>query len=476
MPPKLALLIGTVFVLFAFLYDRKRAVPVSRALWWPTIWYIVVASRPIGVWLSLWGVPLPDGSGDATDGSLIDRMYYGTLTIIGLWILSRRHFNWEAALRLNPWLTAFIAYMALSILWSQYPYVSFKRYIKIIGSIVMALVILTDSQPREAFLAVLRRCLYIHLPMSIICVKYFREIGVEWEWDGAITAWHGISPSKNVLGQVAMLGVLYFFWEVRRRWHEYNWKNLHVLYLLMAAHLLKGSDAAISLTSVSVCIFALVIFIWMQSRRSRPYSIRLLALTVFIGVTSLVTLVLIHSIVMFSPDSFFGKIITSFGRNITLTDRTYIWHDVYAAVSNPLLGVGFGGFWIGRLANIPWNANMTWVLGEAHNGYIETYLQLGLVGGFLLTGVLFSLLPKLLASLVDDFDFGCFRITLFLTIILINITESTYIRGDHHLWLILMVIILQVPQTQEATTPQTIGIEDGNNPIAWAEDLPSGKS
>jgi O-antigen ligase len=222
----------------------------------------------------------------------------------------------------------------------------------------------------------------------------------------------------------------------------------------MAVYLLKGSESSISLTSVSVCLFALMVFLGLQALRRRPDLAYRYVMTVFWAVVGLVVLVLFHSVSMFSPDSFFGQIITKFGRDITLTDRTYIWHDCYAAVGNPLLGVGFGGFWIGRLANIPWNASMTWVLGESHNGYIETYLQLGLIGGFLLAGVLFSTLPKLLASLADDFDFGCFRITLFLTLLLINITESTYIRGDNHLWLVLMIIAWKVPVASE-TAPAT---------------------
>ena len=231
MPPNLALLIGAIFVFFAFRYDRRHAVPVSKELWWPTIWYTVVASRMLGVWLATWGIPVPVDFGDATDGSLVDRWFFATLTVIGFWILSRRRFDWAATLRLNPWLTAFLAYMAVSILWSHYPFVSFKRYIKVIGSIVMAMVVLTDGRPMEAFLTVLRRCLYVHLPMSIICVKYFRDIGVSYDWFGTSSSWQGISTSKNVLGQVAMLGALYFFWEVRRRWREYGWRNLHILYL-----------------------------------------------------------------------------------------------------------------------------------------------------------------------------------------------------------------------------------------------------
>jgi O-antigen ligase len=169
-------------------------------------------------------------------------------------------------------------------------------------------------------------------------------------------------------------------------------------------------------------------------------------LTAFGLIVTLGTFVVVHSVAMFSADSIFGKMITLFGRDITLTDRTFIWHDVYGAASgNPLFGVGFGGFWIGRMANIPWNAQMTWVLGQAHSGYVDTYLQLGVVGIILLLCVFFTTLPRLLDSLTDDFDFGCFRITMFLTMLFINITESVYLRGDHHLWLIFQVVLWAIP-------------------------------
>jgi O-antigen ligase len=449
MQPKLALLFGAVFVFFAFRSDRKRDVDESSDLFWPTLWYVVVASRPLGVWLNIWGIPLPSGGNDPTDGSIIDRLFYGILTIIGFRILSRRRFNWADALRGNFWLTLFIAFMALSILWSDYPFVSFKRLIKVLGSIVMACVVLSEPDPLAAFATVLRRCLYIHLPMSILCTRYFRDIGVSYDWGGTTSSWCGISTSKNTLGQIAMLGVVYFLWEVRKRWRECGWRNIHILYLLMGVYLLKGAES-ISMTSVSVCVFALVVFLRLQSLRFRPQLIRPFVFKVFIATVALIIFVLAHSVVHFSENSVFGKAITLLGRDINMTGRTEIWNDVYAAAGGiTLFGVGYGGFWIGRVANIPWNANMTWTLGQAHSGYVDTYLQLGFVGLFLLAAVMFTTLPRLLNSFANDFNFGCFRITLILTILFINMTESIYLRGDHHLWMLLMLVLWNVPRNLE---------------------------
>ena len=386
------------------------------------------------------------GSDDPTEGSSIDRNFFAGLTVIGCWILARRRFSWAATLRHNPWLFVFFAYMAASILWSDYSFVSFKRYIKVIGSIVMALVVLTDERPLEATFTVLRRCLYVHLPMSILCTRYFREIGISYTYSGEGQSWTGIATSKNTLGQIAMLGVIYFLWETRRHWPQVRWRNLHVLYLLMSLYLLKGAGDSVSMTSVSVSAIGTGIFLRIQALRDRPHKIAGFVKFVFGAIMTLIALVSLHSVVNFNADSFFGSMITTFGRDITMTDRTYIWSDVYAAASrNPMFGVGFGGFWIGRLVNIGWASSYTWVLGQAHSGYVDTYLQLGLVGVILLACVLFATLPRLLASLNENFDFACFRITLLLTTMYVNITESTYLRGDHQFWFIMMIVIWFVP-------------------------------
>lgn len=475
MPPDLALLLGAIFIYYAFRIDRERHGPMSKALIWPTIWYMVASSHPFGFWLQLWNIPIPGGgSGDPTEGSVIDRFFYGVLTAIGLWILSRRDFSWKETLRNNPWLTALLAYMAASILWSHYPYVSFKRYIKVLGSITMACVVLTEPDPLGAFSTMVRRCLYVHLPMSIICVKYFRDLGVSFDWGGTSQAWQGISTSKNVLGQVAMMAVLFFFWEIRRNWKQYGWKNIDLLFLLMAVNLLKGSEQSVSMTSISVTLFALLVFLRLQSFRSRPMLAGPFAKKVFYVTVGLICMVLIHSVVMFPAESVFGHLISLLGRDITLTGRTDIWRDVYAAASaDPMFGVGFGGFWIGRLENIPWNAHMTWVLGQGHSGYVDTYLQLGYVGAFLLAGVIFSTLPRLIDSLAENFDFGCFRMTLFLTILFVDMTESIYLRGDHHLWLILMIVLWNVRRPSEAVAPQPEGQEDAQPKAEGVEPISS---
>ncbi len=443
-------------MVYAYRTERNRNVSAVKGIFWPSLWYIVVASRPIGIWLSMWGISLPGGSDDPTEGSVVDRYFFLTLTIVGFRVLSQRNFNWKAAAGENPALVAFLVYMAMSICWSDYAFVSFKRFVKVLGSVVMTFVILTNGDPLGAFTTLLRRCLYIHLPMSIICTRYFRDIGVSFEFNGTTEEWQGISMSKNTLGQVTMLGVVYFAWQVWKNWPRYGWKNLHLLYLLMALYLLKGAKS-VSMTSASVSVLALFIFLRIQYLKGRPQAIRSFVMKAFWAIVVLISFVIIHSLVMFSETSFFGHLITMLGRDITLTGRTDIWHDVYAVASrNPLMGVGFGGFWIGRIANIPWNAHMTWVLGQGHSGYVDLYLQLGFIGVGMLLYVFLATFPKLFASFSENFDLACLRITLLITIIYVNMTESVYLRGDHHLWLILMISMWTAPKIRKLSKVRPI--------------------
>jgi hypothetical protein len=60
--------------------------------------------------------------------------------------------------------------------------------------------------------------------------------------------------------------------------------------------------------------------------------------------------------------------------------------------------------------------------------------------------MLLASLRGLLATMSGDFDLACFRISLFLAILYINITESSFLRGDHHLWFVMQLCIWMVPR------------------------------
>ena len=329
---------------------------------------MVCSSRPFGTWMLIWDIKLPLISDLGGEGSPMDQFFYLSLILLGWRVLARRSFSWGSLFQENRWPALLFFLMAASIAWSDYSFISFKRFIKVIGSLTMVLVILTEERPYEAMRTVLRSCLYIHLPLSLVCIKYFRAIGIEYTYIGSEHFWQGIATSKNTMGQLAMVGVLYFSWDLFTQWRYRGWRHLNSGYLLLSVYLLKGSNHGVSKTSVLVALLAVTILLVLTLQRERPALLRRFTTLTLIGGLSIVVLIVTHSIVAFDDDSLLGAAVKLFGRDITLTDRLYIWQDMYRAASgNPLLGVGYGGFWIGRLANIPWNTH-TWVLGQGQIG------------------------------------------------------------------------------------------------------------
>ena len=75
-------------------------------------------------------------------------------------------------------------------------------------------------------------------------------------------------------------------------------------------------------------------------------------------------------------------LLTALGRNDSLSGRTVIWGFVARSIAKrPLLGYGFYSFWLGmkgESARLIVGTN--WTFGYAHNGVLEIWLQLGLVG------------------------------------------------------------------------------------------------
>jgi O-antigen ligase len=86
------------------------------------------------------------------------------------------------------------------------------------------------------------------------------------------------------------------------------------------------------------------------------------------------------------------------GRNPTLTGRTDIWRSVLPMVQNPVIGTGYESFWIGsRLERVERSIDQT--INQAHNGYIEIYLNLGWVGIALLAIVLIAAYRRVMSGL-----------------------------------------------------------------------------
>ncbi len=136
------------------------------------LWIVIISSRSVSQWIAIGSPTSP-----ADEGTLLDVLYFSSLIAAAAWVLHQRPSRLAGILSNNRWVVIFFLYCLLAVVWSDYPFVAFKRWVKVLGHPLMALLILTDRDPEAALRTILKRCGFILLSCSILLVKYFPEYG-----------------------------------------------------------------------------------------------------------------------------------------------------------------------------------------------------------------------------------------------------------------------------------------------------------
>ena len=149
MPPPVATVLTLGFVIFLFRRDIREKPDVSGALWLPLLWLVIGCSRPVSEWLNIFGLPV-SGAASVEEGSPLDAWFFFALIIAGFCVLIKRQVRLSEVVSNNGWLIVFLLYCFISITWSDFPFVAFKRWIKILGHPIMALIVLTEPNPKRS--------------------------------------------------------------------------------------------------------------------------------------------------------------------------------------------------------------------------------------------------------------------------------------------------------------------------------------
>jgi O-antigen ligase len=438
-PPTIAAVVFFFGIIGLFLLSRDRDVVVSNALWIPVIWLLIAGSRMVSQWLQPQTINTPD---QYLEGSPIDRVILTGLLLIGILVLLRRVGEVESVLRANVPILVYFSYCAMSIIWSDFPDVAFKRWTKALGDLVMVLIVLTDRYPAVALKRLLVRCGFLLLPLSVLLCKYYPELGrgyTSTEYGSWIPVFTGVTTDKNMLGMVCLvfgLGSTWLFCEaLRERPRKTGTLVSHAIVLAMVLWLLHVAHSSTSFACFlfgSALIMAMTLFGLGQSSRAH---------VIVWAIASIVVLMLVF------PETY-ADLIRSQGKNMTLTGRTDLWNELLNMVSNKWFGTGFESFWLGTRLESLWRIHW-WHPQEAHNGYIEIYLNLGWAGVLLLAVLMIAGYRNVLAGLRNGSVMGSFKFALFMVAAIYNLTEAAF-KTLHPLWLFFILTITAIPESVES--------------------------
>jgi len=138
-----------------------------------------------------------------------------------------------------------------------------------------------------------------------------------------------------------------------------------------------------------------------------------------------------------------GPLLHSLGRNSTLTGRTLIWQAVLALHTNAWFGAGFESFWLGSRLERVWHMSVDGIQ-EAHNGYLELYLNLGWCGILLLAAVVVSAYARAIAAMRTDRQDGRLRLALLTATLIFSMTEAGF-RMLSPIWLAFLLAASECP-------------------------------
>jgi O-antigen ligase len=167
------------------------------------------------------------------------------------------------------------------------------------------------------------------------------------------------------------------------------------------------------------------------------------------------------------------NLVKDVGRDPTFSGRTAIWHILPSFVRNPWLGAGYESFLSGpRLVQL--KAIIDKTFQEAHNGYLEVWLNLGWIGVLLFAVLVIAGYRNAVAAFRQDTAIGSLRLAFLVAVLIEGLSEAPF-RMTTPTWFLLLwamidnstVVRLSLQREQQGRSPDA---------SAWFEQSATQKS
>lgn len=390
------------------------------------------------LFLYIFGIALlPFGGSDPDGGgSLYKQLTWGFLYVLCLIILLRSRKDQDSPkLNVPPELLLLYAFLFITIAWSDYRLSSFKRYMLLVGLLLIAIISAKLSLQGRSFASLLDKPIAFFMLCGVVMALALPDLA--FDSDGSLRAY---TSHKNTWGQFMLLCSVVF---LNNTLNRINLK-FNVPLLLIAITLLYLSKSATSLLAFIFSTFFVLIVYGFFSKNIAAKLI-LLAGTLATAVALLVYSVL-HGKLPF--DALVELVFTSMDKSATLTGRIQLWQLMGAEiVRHPWFGTGFGGFWVGLdgaagalVRRLEWGPPT-----QAHSGYIDAMNEIGAVGMLLFAVVMvvhaYRCAGLYAAGLKSHF---LLHTAIMISFLVNNYAESSLIQGTNMWWIIMTCSIIEV--------------------------------
>jgi exopolysaccharide production protein ExoQ len=382
------------------------------------------------------------------------------LALVAAWLFAKS--NPKATLSRVPLtLMALLGLMLLSTAWSYYPAYTLLGYLGTLVATVFALFLIANFDWRglmkifanvfwfilaasfafEAYAAVIVRG-----PIAPIFKNYKGPVppsGAYYWTQGWLlkgSRIQGIVGNANLLAYIAMLGFILFAIQLAVR-SGHRWLN--ILGILMAsAALALTRSAGVGFAMVLTTVVALVALIVEGRDRETRHRYYRLAWTGF-------------GVVVFFILVYRSQLFTIIGKSPDMTGRLDIWKAVIGLIGQrPLQGWGWISYWMPGVK--PYEGlivrdNVTYY--QAHNSYLDMWLQLGFIGFVLFVAMLtFTFIKIWRLGVRHTSPLYLWPLLVFVALLIQNLTESRMIVELG--WVLVLIFAIKVNEPAELLEPR----------------------
>lgn len=336
-------------------------------LFWHTIAFILLS----GAFIPLWRQNVLGEAGpilsDPVQRTFLGIAYLGVFLVI---LHPRQAFK---AARREGLIWVLVGWALVSSIWSAAPELTLRRGLSLFLATLYSLLLVVRYSYHQVI-----KMLAVALAVVIIASLFVIWLFPQWGVMGLPHpgAWQGVLYHKNALGRTSVLALL-VFWRLQESQKGFS-RCIWVLLALAALMTLIGSRSA------TAWVVALILaMIWLSLRGLLKVPGLLQPAMVSLAAVAIIPMLLLL------PE-YLEKILGVFGKDITLTGRVPLWEFLIAiGLERLYLGYGYGAFWQGPVGpSAPVWISFRWA-HQAHNGYIDLWLETGLIG--LLIGLILLL-------------------------------------------------------------------------------------
>jgi O-antigen ligase len=322
-------------------------------------------------------------------------------------------------------LIAVVAFAFASVFWSQDPALTLRRSIALALSLVFGVYFASRFSQKEQL-----RLMAWTFGICIVFSFLFELFGLNPS-EGT-PGWYGVFDIKNQLGQDMVLSAMVFLF----------WKKVEPQHRGLAT---AGFAASVALLALSHAMTAVVVFaVLMVLLPYLQWTLRKSVRRMVGGITFLLAAGTVSALYMATH---LEEVTGFLGKDPALTGRVPLWIvSAVMALQRPWLGYGFCAFWLPDQTYTPriWHL-LSWMPPQAHNGLLELWLQLGLVGTGLFLLVFAYYVARALQFVRHSSELAAAWPIMFLaSLFLMNLTTSFFLVANSFDFFLFVAIAVTI--------------------------------